>query len=172
MNFTPRQILIRVLLSILAGLLTAALISEGAHILLKEPQDRGPQRIELIIPPGAAQMVAAGKPVTSIPEEMIFVQGDTLVVINHDATDHQLGPIWVPAGSTSSLVLDQANLFSYACTFQPTRYLGLDVREPITWKTRLLGIIMIGLPTAALYGGYSFVVFPARKKDPDAPEEG
>ena len=99
------------------------------------PGDRAPQRIELVIPAGTADQIASGQAVPSIPTDMVFVVGDTLVVKNEDTASHQLGPIWVPPGTSASLNLDTANRYSYACSFQPSRYLGLDVRSRVTCST-------------------------------------
>ncbi len=154
----------RLLLSIIAGALVAILISEGAFLLLRDTSDHLPQRIELVIPAGTAEQVAAGKSVLSIPSEMSFVVGDTLVVKNEDNVAHQLGPVWVPPASSASLTLDQANKFSYACTFQTTRYLGLDVRSRVTWGTRLQAFLMVGPPMMALFAIYNLVVWPLKPR--------
>ena len=37
---------------------------------------------------------------------MSFVVGDTLVVKNEDSVEHQLGPLWIPAGSSASMPLN------------------------------------------------------------------
>jgi hypothetical protein len=152
----------RALASLAVGLLLAGGISEGAFRILQDKNDRAPQRVELVIPRGTAERVAAGQAVPSLPADMVFVVGDTLVVKNEDVTGHQLGPLWVPPGSSASLALDQPNSYSYACTFQPSRYLGLDVRSRLTLGTRLVAILTAGLPMGALIAIYSVVVFPLR----------
>jgi len=157
-------ILKRIGISLVLGLMLAWGIAEASFLILKDKSDRVPQQIELVIPRGAADQVAAGQPVPSIPADMVFVVGDTLVVKNEDAISHQLGPIWVPPGSSASLTLDQANRYSYACSFQPTRYLGLDVRSRVTPTTRITAILMAGIPTGALIAVYSFVAFPMRPR--------
>jgi hypothetical protein len=99
---------------------------------------------------------------------MVFVVGDTLVVRNEDTVSHQLGPVWVPPGASASLSLDRAEKFSYACTFQPSRYLGLDIRPRVTWTTRVQAVAFAGLPMAALMVIYSFVLWPLRPKAADS----
>ncbi len=54
---------------------------------------RPPQEIVLTIPSGTADQVARGEQPPSIPENMVFVVGDTLVVKNDDTVDHKLGPV-------------------------------------------------------------------------------
>ncbi len=154
----------RIALSSLLGLGLAWLLSEASFFLLRDSSDHVPQEVELVIPLGTADGVARGEAPPTIPPEMTFVVGDTLVVINHDAVDHQLGPVWVPPGATARLALDTADRFSFGCSFQPSRYLGLDVRARVTWATRAQAVLLAGPPMAALIGIYSFVLWPLRPK--------
>jgi hypothetical protein len=142
------------------------LVSEVAFQIQKEENDRPPKEVVLVIPLGAAEKVAAGERVTAIPEEMIFVRGDRLVVKNEDVVAHQLGPLWIPAGLSASMVLDQADKFAYSCSFQNTRYLGLTVREPTTWQTRLIALALAAPVTAVLLFLYSLLVLPLRRNMP------
>ena len=160
-------ILTRIGISLVLGLLLAWALSEASFLILKDKSEHAPQRVELVIPAGTADKVAKGQTVPSIPADMVFVVGDTLVVKNEDSTAHQLGPVWVPLGSSASLTLDQANRFSYQCTFQPNKYLGLDVRSRVTWTTRITAILLAGLPTSAMIAIYSLVVFPMKPKTKD-----
>lgn len=143
-----------------------AAVSEIAFYLLRENYDRAPQVVELVIPAGTSARVDGGEPAPSIPDEMVFVLGDTLVVKNEDTVDHQLGPVWVPSGTQASLSLEEPGKFAYSCSFQPTRYLGLDVREPTTWATRALGI---GLATVVL-GFFLFFYSLVLRPFQDAPK--
>lgn len=152
----------RVLSTLILGLVLAWVMSEAAFHILSDSSDRAPQHIELVIPAGTAERVAAGEPVPSIPREIVFVVGDVLVVRNEDTTSHQLGPVWVPSGATASLAMDQANDYSYVCTFQPTRSLGLTVRSRATTLTRIQAVAMAGPPMAVLMALYSLVLWPLR----------
>jgi hypothetical protein len=157
-------ILKRIGISLALGLAIAWIIAEGSFVILKDKSDHTPQRIELVIPAGTADEVAAGQAVPSLPADMVFVVGDTLVVKNQDTTSHQLGPIWVPPGTSASLNLDTANRYSYACSFQPSQYLGLDVRSRVTMATRIIAILFAGIPTGAMLAVYSLVAFPLKPK--------
>jgi hypothetical protein len=95
---------------------------------------------------------------------MSFVIGDTLVVINQDNVDHQLGPMWVPAGTSASMNLATEESFSLECSFQPTRYFGLDVHPPVTLGTRISGIVFAGFPLSALFAVYSLLIKTDKKK--------
>jgi hypothetical protein len=152
----------RLLLSMLVGIALAWAMSEVAFALLSDSSDHVPQRVELVIPAGTADRVAKGQAAPSLPADLVFVVGDTLVVQNHDTVSHQLGPVWVPPGASASLALGQASKYSYACSFQPSRYLGLDVRSRVTLTTRLLALVLAGPPMGVLIGLYSLVIRPVR----------
>ncbi len=160
---SSKPILKRVLLSLAAGLLIAVLVNEITFFFLRETA-RPPKTVELVIPAGAAEQVSRGEQPPSIPEGMIFVVGDTLVVKNEDSTSHELGPLFIPAGSSASLVLDTQENYSYSCSFRPNRTFGLDVREPLTPATRVQGILFAGLPLGVIFALYSFVAWPLGTK--------
>ncbi len=120
--------------------------------------------VELIIPQGTAEQVARGEQPPSIPQNQVFVVGDTLVIRNDDVVDHKLGQLWIPANSTAQLSLNQEANFAYECSFQPGSYFGLDVRQPLTPGTRLYGILYAGLPMGVLIALYSFIL-PVRKNE-------
>jgi hypothetical protein len=158
----PKNILIkRLLISLLVGLVLGAAVSEIPFLFLQETA-RPPQEIVLTIPPGTAEQVSRGEQPPSIPTDMIFVVGDTLVVKNDDVVDHKLGPLWIPANSSARLSLGQEESLAVECTFQPGRYFDLDVREPLTTGTRIFGIIYAGLPMAILIALYSLII-PVKK---------
>ena len=126
----------------------------------KETSDRPPQVVELTIPAGTAARIDAGEAVPSIPEELVFVLGDELLVNNEDVAGHELGPLLIPPGSSASLQMDSAENYSVTCSFLPSRYLGLDVREPFTWEIRLIGLGAATPVTIVLLFLYSLIVFP------------
>ena len=75
----------RFLIILVLSVLLVWLGSELAHTVLKSSFDRPPQTITLTIPDGTAVRVAAGLEEASIPSELSFVEGDTLVVYNDDS---------------------------------------------------------------------------------------
>jgi hypothetical protein len=157
--------LVRLLVVFLISLAAMLVVTEVAYLLQRDESDRAPTTIQIVIPAGASQRVAAGESLDNLPENMVFVIGDTLEVVNQDSVDHQLGPIWVPPGSTGKIILEEANKFSYSCSFAPSRYLGLDVKKPTTLKTRLTGL-GISVPTTMVFLFiYSFLVFPLHPKN-------
>ena len=147
----------------LLGIVIGALLSEVSFVFLQETA-RPPQEIVLTIPAGTAEQVARGEQPPSIPKDMIFVVGDTLVMTNEDSVDHKLGELWIPANSTAQLSLDEEQNMAFECSFQAGNYFGLDVRQSLTWGTRLYGVLYAGLPLGILIALYSFVV-PTQKKE-------
>ena len=155
-----RPYLIRLGIVFAISILAVVAFNEFSFTLQKDEYDRAPETITLVIPEGTAQQVESGVDVASIPEELVFVIGDVLEVENQDTVSHQLGPIWVPAGSTGSLVMEQANKYAYSCSFQTSRYLGLDIRQPTTMGTCILGIALAAPTLTVLVFLYSLLVFP------------
>lgn len=164
----PRNFLVkRLLISVLLGLLIGVMVSEVPFLFLRETA-RAPREIVLTIPVGTADQIARGEQPPSIPENMTFVVGDRLVVNNDDAVDHKLGPLWIPANSSAQLSLDQEQNLAYECSFQPGKYFGLDVRQPLTPRTRLFGIFYVALPMMILIALYSLVITPKKKENAPA----
>jgi len=152
----------RILISLVIGLLIGVSINEISFLYLKETA-RPPKEVILTIPKGTAEQVARGEQPPTIPDNMIFVVGDTLTVRNEDVVDHKLGPLWIPANSSAQLPLGNVASLAFQCSFQPSKYFGIDVREPLTINTRILGILLSGLPLGILIALYSFVM-PEKKK--------
>lgn len=149
----------------LISLVGSFLVSEAAFRLQPHNVDRAPQVIELVIPLGTAAKVAAGDAVPTIPAEMVFVLGDVLMVRNEDNEPHELGPLFIPAGASASLPMDQAENFAMNCSFQPSSYLGVDVKEPTTWRTRLTGLSFSVPPTTLMLFLYSLLSNPIVGRD-------
>jgi hypothetical protein len=157
-----RLMIQRFLVCIALGIVIAIGINEFTFIFLKSDAGRGPQRIELLIPAGTATRIAKGEPNLSIPKNMVFVAGDTLVVKNQDIVDHRLGAMFIPTGTSASLILNDANNYSYQCSFQPSQVFGLDVQEPVTSATRVYGILIAGLPLGVMFVIYSLIIWPVK----------
>lgn len=157
-----------IVVSLLASLFVGG-INEGAHILFKEETDRAPKTVEIDIPKGTAERVEKEQEVPSIPEEMVFVVGDKLQVNNHDSVDHELGPLYIPAGSSASLRMENAKKYVLGCSFQSTQYLGFDVRSRTTTTSRLEAFALATPPTAMFFFVYSLLLYPLH--DPEGDEK-
>ena len=147
----------------LIGIAVGVVISEFSFLFLQETA-RPPQEVILTIPTGTAEKVARGEQPPSIPQDMVFVVGDTLVVKNEDVVDHKLGQLWIPANSSAQLALNEEQNMAFECSFQPGNYFGLDVRQSLTFGTRVYGGLYAGIPLGILILVYSFVI-PAKKTE-------
>ena len=164
----PRRVLLaRALLGMLAGIAVGALVSEATYAFLRNGQERSSQVIELDIPPGTADRIEAGEPEPSLPASMTFVVGDVLMIHNRDSVNHELGPLFIPAGSSASLRLESAEKYVAACSFQPTKSFGIEVQPALTLQTRILGILQAGIPLGFLFILYGVFAIPLPK--PKAP---
>jgi hypothetical protein len=155
-----RPYLIRLVIVIVISLVAVAVFNEAVYLVQKDENDRGPKTITLVIPNGTAQRIQAGEQVETIPPEMVFVVGDVLEVVNEDTVSHQLGPVWVPPGSTGKLVMEKAEASAVNCSFQSSQFLGLDVRQAVTWRTRLTALSFAAPTVAALMFIYSLLLYP------------
>jgi hypothetical protein len=107
---------------------------------------RNPTRIEYVIPFGAAQRIAAGEALQTIPAKAVFVAGDKLVFRNEDQVDHRVGPFWIPSGSTLTIPLERASSISYLCTVHPSGTIDLDVRPQNSAWLMLIPTLGLGIP--------------------------
>ena len=160
-----RLALRRFLIVLVVSVLLVGIGSEIAFSVLKSELDRPPEIIPLTIPYGTAARVAAGFEEASIPAELTFVVGDTLVVYNDDIVDHELGPLFIPSGASASLVLEDDNVFEYTCSFRPSQYLGLAVYEGTTLDLRLVALTYVSPATAIIIFLYSLGVRPIKGRE-------
>jgi len=158
----------RIFGSMLVGILISGIISEIAFQIMGNTTSRPPQTVELIIPAGTSEKVSKGQSVVS--DGMIFMVGDTLELINQDSIAHTFGPLFIPPGSSASLNLDTPENLAFSCSFEPTQYFGLDVREGLTLGTRINGILLAGIPMGLLLSVYSVIAWPFKKQDQVPPD--
>jgi hypothetical protein len=157
------QILKRIGLSLLVGVLLGVVITEIPFLFLQETA-RPPQEVTLVVPAGTAEQVARGEQPPAIPENMSFVVGDTLIIKNEDSVDHKLGQLWIPANTSAQLSLSEEESFAFECSFQPDNYFGLDVNPPLTIGTRIYGVLYVGIPLGILISLYTLIM-PVKKRE-------
>lgn len=158
------KMVVRLLISFLIAFVFGYLVSEVSFWILTKNTERDVETFEISIPEGTSMRVEKGFLIPSIPESMVFFEGDKIIVKNEDLVSHQLGPIWVPAGSTGTLTLEKPQTYSLSCTFQPSKVMGLEVRPRLTNNIRFQGILAIGLPSGILGWLFSIVVYPIEPK--------
>lgn len=157
---TLRKLALRLLITGLIATIFIAALNEISYRFRKTDTDRAPETFELVIPAGTAEQVAQGEEPAAIPNELSFVVGDTLLVRNEDDVDHQMGPLWVPAGASASMSMEEKNKYAYNCSFKSTQYLGLDVLPRTTWSSRLQALTLATPPMTMFLFVYSLVTFP------------
>jgi hypothetical protein len=156
----------RIAIPVLIGFVLGFLMSEGPALWVEDPTSRPEQQVELIIPPGTADQVAGGEPAPAIPDGLKLATGDTLLVRNDDSVSHQLGPMWIPAGTTARLVFPRAVSGRYSCSFTPVGSFGIQVEQRLTDFERFVYILVAGLPFAALLTVISVFVWFSQKSPP------
>jgi hypothetical protein len=161
-----RRIVVYVVLSLFAGIILGGIMTEVSYRIQTGSDGRTQKQVTLVIPAGTADRVQQGQPSPSIPGDMVFVVGDTLVIKNEDIADHRLGPFFIPKGTSASLTFSQAENLAYACTFLPDNYFGLDVKARLTTYTRVIGILDAGIPLGILIALYVvFAIRPGLEKE-------
>jgi hypothetical protein len=161
-----RNNVINIGISLFIGILIVGIMTEASYRFQTRSQDRDRKNITLVIPNGTADLVKSGEASPEIPKDMVFVVGDVLTVINKDHADHQLGPLFIPQGTSATLTFNRVENLTYACTFRTDKYLGLEVKAPLTLYTRLMGILSAGIPLGTLIALYVvFAIQPGLKKE-------
>jgi hypothetical protein len=175
-NMTPAQrkvalkswmkpYLIRLGIVLVVSIFLSVAFNELAFYFQKEAFDRQPEMITIVIPSDTAARVAQGETPPEIPGDLSFVVGDTLEVVNKDSISHQLGPLFIPAKSVARLVMENANQYTYACSFRSNEYLGITVRQPTTIGIRFTGLMLAAPTTAVLFFLYSLVLWPVKPRE-------
>jgi len=154
----------RFLLTMLLGILSAIVINEVSFLFLRSENGRAATEFNYLIPAGTADKIAAGEEVKIIPNGKKFVIGDRLTIENRDNKDHNFGDLFIPAGSSASMVFSLSNNYAYSCSFQSETLLGFEVYEPVSFWLRLGGILLAGIPLGMLYWIYGILVFPIKKE--------
>jgi hypothetical protein len=162
----------RFFISLIISFVFGFLVSEGSFWILNDGKAPASEDILLTIPKGTAERIKDGLSVPSIPENIVFYQGDKIIVNNEDTISHQLGPIWVPAGAQGVLALQETEKYSLVCTFKPQKIMGIEVRKKTTAFVRFQGLLAIGLPTSTLFFLFSIVLFPIKNDLQEAVENG
>jgi len=161
-----RPFLLRLLVVTAISLAFALAFNEITYMLQKDPADRAPQTISIMIPYGTDARLEAGEDISLISDELTFVIGDVLEVKNNDIVPHQLGPMWTPPGATSRLVMEKAEKVAYNCSFQSTQYLGFEVRPATTIGTRIIALLLTVPTLGALLFLYSLALYPIKSTAP------
>ncbi len=167
MNRLTRAVLLRLAVTFVISMIFGFAVSEITYRLSRSDMERIPEVLTIVVPAGTADQISQGQPGPQLPE-MKFFEGDQIVVVNQDQVSHQLGPLWIPPGATSSLTLDRPSQYNLSCSFQPTETVGIDVQPRAKTSDRVVGALAIGLPTWGLLALYAMVAAPLPGKTPAA----
>lgn len=103
-------------LVIATGLLLAVLLRDGTQHLIEVPAGYSAQ---LQADPSIEPLLSA---------EFAVTVGDTIRIINHDATVHQIGPYTVGPGDTIEQTFTSPGRIEGICTFHPDGEIAILVR--------------------------------------------
>lgn len=169
MSRLTRAVLLRLAVTFLISMVFGFAVSEITYRLGRSDAERIPAVLTIVVPAGTAEQISQGQPGLELPE-MKFVEGDQIVVVNQDQVSHQLGPMWVPPGASSSLTLDRPSQYNLSCSFQASEEVGIEVQPRAKASDRVVGALAIGLPTWGLLALYAMVASPLPGKK--STEEG
>jgi hypothetical protein len=155
----------RLLIIFVVSVVLVLIMGEVANNILPDT-GRAPEDVLLVIPAGTADKIARGEPEPTLPDQMRFVTGDVLIVQNDDSVDHELGPLFIPAGTSASLVMEEAAHYDYTCSFQPSQFLGLAVTEATDLNVRIIAVLYVAPATAIFIFIYSLALRPLYKPEP------
>ncbi len=77
--------------------------------------DSVPRTVEIVVPAGTAERIAAGEEVEVMPSLLEMQVGDTLVVRNEDSEQQAVGPYVVDAGEEMRLTYGTPGRFEGTC---------------------------------------------------------
>lgn len=103
--------------------------------------------VDLSIPPGTAELVAAGQK-TAISQALGIRIGDTLTVENLDGVVHRIGPMFIPPGARESAPVTAAFIGGgqLVCTVHPAGALSVTPRARMGIVVTIPVALMAGLP--------------------------
>jgi plastocyanin len=111
-------------------LLLIALIAAPAIVLLAFAalSSLRSETIEIEVPAGTAERIAAGEDVELLPRTLEVSVGDRLVVRNLDDVAHQVGPYDVAAGQTIEQAFSTPGTLEGLCTLHDSGHVTIVVR--------------------------------------------
>ena len=104
---------------------------------------RAPERREIVIPAGTADLIAVGENPLDLPSNWSFRSGDVLILDNRDDVGHYVGAWFSPYGEVTEItVTASATVF---CTLHPAGQIYIDVTPRRTdWMLAVPPTLLIG----------------------------
>jgi hypothetical protein len=155
-QFVAERISPRILAgSLVLGFLLGSLLVAVAWFSFGVDQVAPPKDVNLVIPRGTADDIAAGLP-ASLPSEVRLIAGDRLVLDNQDVVVHTLGGWQVSPGQVLTIVAEAAAANVFACTIHPSGSLGLIITPRPGLIDAILVVIMVSIPISlVLFAGWT-----------------
>lgn len=149
---------------VLGGFLVGWLVSVLWWSLLEPSGKNAPA--EIVIPPGAAELIAAGRPVPGVPSVIRAGRTGYVSITNNDTVEHYLGGALIRPGATA-IVRPAKTEGTIQCTFHAAGAVGyqLDERPPIT--VTVIPAAILGVPFGIAFGVATIV---ARRLGDDTPD--
>lgn len=121
-----RRLSARWLATLALALVVLGAVAYRASVLREEAR-----RLEIVIPAGTAERLAAGDVTDAPPHRIELVLGvqDVLVIRNEDAMWHEVGPYRVAPGHTLTQRFREPGRVVQACTMVPGKQVEIVVRE-------------------------------------------
>jgi len=113
-----------------------------------------PETFELTIPAGTAAAISGGDAPSSIPGNLVLLQGDTLRIANQDSVVHRIGTFSVEPGQVqefriSGFVTSAGSSNRFACTFHPAGNIEIGLGKDASILSTLLPALALCAPLAA-----------------------
>lgn len=120
--------------------------------------------VEIVIPPGAAERIAAGQRVPGVPSVIRAGRSGTVRITNNDSVEHYLAGNLIRPGAVADIRPARTE-GQIACTFHSAGVVGyqLDERPPIT--VTFIPAAALGVPFGIAFGVATIV---ARRLGDDA----
>lgn len=110
----------------------------------------GTRTVALVVPPGAAESVAAGRRDVTLPDRLELRRGDTLAIRNEDNVVHRVGVSTVPPGHTVRIAVTPALLgvAGLTCSFHPGGSIGVSPLARPGIEHTAIPTLLAGVPLA------------------------
>ncbi len=90
-------------------------VALGVFVVTRSSDTHQSQTIEIVVPAGTADKLAAGEKVVVMPARLEFTVGDRLKIRNEDDQDQSVGPYQVRAGEEIVLEYGKPGMYEGYC---------------------------------------------------------
>ena len=87
------------------------------------------EKVRIVIPPNASELVAQGKNVPGVPDRIVGTVGDTLVIDNRDSSTQFVAGYSISPGQSLKIPLNRAGDYETNCSAHEDRSLRMSISE-------------------------------------------